>query len=73
MHVAAVCPSIDILRELLARGASVHVRNRAGNSALFLARKVGNWEVVELLEEVGAHLHVEEVEWLEAGSPVHER
>jgi lysophospholipase len=38
-----------------------------------LARKVGNWEVVELLEEVGAHLHVEEVEWLEAGSPVHER
>jgi lysophospholipase len=73
VHVAAVCPSIDVLRELLDRGASVHVRNRAGNSALFLARKVGNWEVVELLEEVGAHLHVEEVEWLEAGSPVHER
>jgi lysophospholipase len=73
VHIAAVCPSIDILRELLTRGASVHVRNRGGNSALFLARKVGNWEVVELLEEVGAHLHVEEVEWLEKGSPVTER
>jgi lysophospholipase len=73
VHVAAVCQSIEILRELLGRGASVHVRNRAGNSALFLARKVGNGEFVGLLEEVGAHLHVEEVEWLEGGSPVRER
>jgi len=40
----------------------VHVRNRAGNSPLFLAKQVRNEEHVRLLVESGAHLHVEEVE-----------
>jgi lysophospholipase len=47
---------------LLQRGASVHVRNRAGNSPLFLAEKVGAVKHVKLLETSGAHLHVEETE-----------
>ncbi|KAI6717325.1 hypothetical protein JHW43_000228 [Diplocarpon mali] len=62
LHLAAVGPQIEILRELLKRGASVHVRNWAGNTPLYLATKVGNQEAVRLLEETGALLHVEEVD-----------
>lgn len=62
LHLAAVGPSAVVLRELLKRGASVHVRNRASNTPLYLARKVEAKEIVELLIESGAHLHVEEVE-----------
>ncbi|KAE9364152.1 lysophospholipase-like protein [Stipitochalara longipes BDJ] len=72
VHVATVSPANqragtfgtdgEVLRELLQRGASVHVRNNAGNSPLFLAKKVGNENAVRMLEEAGAHLHVEEVE-----------
>lgn len=56
VHLAAVGPDTEILRELLTRGASVHARNRANNTALFLAEKVGNEENVRLLKEAGAHL-----------------
>lgn len=62
LHLAAVGPDSRVLRELLSRGASVHVRNRAGNTPLFLAEKVGNATIVELLREAGALLHPEEVE-----------
>lgn len=62
VHLAAVGGNNDILRELLKRGASVHVRNRASNTPLFLAGQVGDEGAVALLREVGAHLHVEEVE-----------
>ena len=62
LHLAAVGPDSEVLRELLKRGASVHVRNRAGNSPLFLARQVGATEHERLLREAGAHLHVEEAE-----------
>jgi lysophospholipase len=80
VHIATVCnvsggignigKEGEVLRELLSRGASVHVRNKAGNSPLFLAKKVGNQSAVAMLEEAGAHLHVEEVEWLEVKSPL---
>lgn len=62
LHLAVVGPESTILRELLHRGASVHVRNRAGNSPLFLARQVGAVEHERLLREAGAHLHIEETE-----------
>jgi 60kDa lysophospholipase len=62
LHLAAVGPDSRILRELLNRGASVHVRNRAGNSPLFLAQQVKAGEHVKLLMESGAHLHVQETE-----------
>ncbi|TVY23591.1 60 kDa lysophospholipase [Lachnellula hyalina] len=62
VHLAAVGTNNDVLRELLKRGASIHVRNRAANTPLFLAGKVGNQEAVGLLREAGAHLHIEEVE-----------
>lgn len=62
LHLAAVGPCIEMLRELLTRGASVHARNLAGNTPLYLATKVGNAEAVKILEETGAMLHVDEVE-----------
>ncbi|ROT40837.1 lysophospholipase [Sodiomyces alkalinus F11] len=56
VHLAAVGRA-EILRELLSRGASVHVRNRANNTPLFLAERVeDNEECVRLLKEAGAHL-----------------
>jgi lysophospholipase len=56
VHLAAVCPDPAVLRELLMCGASVHVRNRANNTPLYLAEKLGNLECVGLLKEAGAHL-----------------
>ncbi|KAI0201140.1 L-asparaginase [Astrocystis sublimbata] len=65
VHLAAVGPEPAVLRELLVRGASVHVRNRANNTPLFLAEKMGNSGCVSLLTEAGAVLWVEEVEGTE--------
>jgi 60kDa lysophospholipase len=56
VHLAAVGPQSEILRDLLMRGASVHVRNFANNTPLYLAEKMGNDECVRLLKEAGAHL-----------------
>ncbi|KAI0805575.1 L-asparaginase [Xylaria sp. FL0064] len=60
VHLAAVGPEPAVLRELLVRGASVHVRNGENNTPLFLAEKMGNRGCVELLTEAGAALWVEE-------------
>ncbi|KAI1768694.1 asparaginase-domain-containing protein [Hypoxylon sp. FL1150] len=54
VHLAAVGPEVKVLKELLERGASVHARNRANNTALFLAHKRGNTECVSLLQKAGA-------------------
>ncbi|KAH8649674.1 60 kDa lysophospholipase-like protein [Tricladium varicosporioides] len=62
VHLAAVGPNPKVLEELLRRGASVHVRNRACNTPLFLASQVENEEAVKMLVDVGAHLHIDEVE-----------
>ncbi|KAH8888703.1 asparaginase [Thozetella sp. PMI_491] len=56
MHLAAVGPNKEILRVFLTRGASVHARNRANNTPLYLAEKMGNEDGVILLKEAGAHL-----------------
>jgi lysophospholipase len=68
VHLAAVGPNSQVMRELLRRGASVHVRNRASNTPLFLAEQVEATENINLLIESGAHLHVEETEKLERDS-----
>lgn len=60
LHLAAVS-SAEIVRELLERGASVHCRNWAENTPLFLARRVKNEESVKLLTEAGAHLWQDEI------------
>ena len=56
VHLAAVGPQPDVLRHILMRGASVHPRNRANNTPLYLAEKMGNDACVRLLKEAGAHL-----------------
>lgn len=56
VHLAAVGPEVAVLKELLVRGASVHARNRADNTPLFLAQKTGNAGCVALLRDAGAML-----------------
>ncbi|KAI5461140.1 asparaginase-domain-containing protein [Mariannaea sp. PMI_226] len=70
VHLAAVAGSTEILLELLHRGASVHERNKANNSALFVALKSGKEPCAQLLRLAGAHLSVEEKECLPSGSPL---
>ncbi|KZZ98626.1 Asparaginase/glutaminase [Moelleriella libera RCEF 2490] len=62
VHLAAVNGNPDIMLELLKRGASVHERNRADNSPLFLATLSGNEVCADLLRSAGAHLSMEEIE-----------
>jgi lysophospholipase len=60
LHVAATGPNLEVLRLLLQKGASVHMRNKAGRTPLFLAANAGLLDRVELLRMSGAHLHPEE-------------
>jgi lysophospholipase len=60
LHLAAIGSNAAVMRELLIRGASVHVRNRANNTPLWLAEEMGNQGCVDLLREAGAALWVEE-------------
>ncbi|OQE16954.1 hypothetical protein PENSTE_c022G10145 [Penicillium steckii] len=60
IHVAATAPSVSILHYLLSQGGSVHLRNRAGRTPLFLAANAGLSEHVLLLRKSGAHLHSDE-------------
>lgn len=62
VHLAAVSGGTDIMLELLKQGASVHERNRADNSPLFLAILSGNDGSAQLLRTAGAHLSMEEIE-----------
>lgn len=61
-HLAAISGSEPIMRELLERGASVHERNRADNSPLFLATLCGKHDCAALLKQAGAHLSAQELE-----------
>jgi 60kDa lysophospholipase len=45
---------------LLTQGASVHLRNNAGRTPLFLAANAGLSDHVLLLRKSGAHLHPDE-------------
>jgi lysophospholipase len=60
LHLAAVGSSVEIIKELLTRGASVHVRNKANNTPLWMAERVGNDEIVAVLKQTGALLNVVE-------------
>jgi lysophospholipase len=60
LHLAAVGPSEEVLKELLLRGASVHTRNLSKNTPLFLAIMNGRDNFVELLKKAGGQLWVEE-------------
>lgn len=51
---------MDILREFLEQGASVHLRNRSGHTPLYLAAAAGLGDHVSMLLHAGAHLHSDE-------------
>ncbi|KAI9753432.1 MAG: hypothetical protein M1835_000994 [Candelina submexicana] len=61
LHLAASGPNIEILRNFLSQGASVHLRNKQGRTPLFLAAHAGLKEHVMLLRKSGAHLHSTEL------------
>lgn len=61
LHIAATGPSLEILRILLRKGASVHLRNNTGRTPLFLSANAGLDEHVFLLKKSGAHLHADEL------------
>ncbi|KAK6528800.1 hypothetical protein TWF694_004035 [Orbilia ellipsospora] len=62
LHHAAMQGNSKVLRHLLSRGASVHIRNRENHTPLYVAADAGYPENVKLLREAGAHLHPDEVE-----------
>lgn len=62
VHLAAISGNTEILNDLLERGASVHERNKANNSPLFVAVKSGQEPCADLLRRAGAHLSAEETE-----------
>jgi lysophospholipase len=62
LHLAATGPNAQIAKNLLLMGASVHERNKAQNTPLFLAEKLGLKENIDLLKDGGAHLNVAETE-----------
>jgi len=60
-HLAATGPNVDILKDFLEQGASVHLRNRDGHTPLYLAAHAGFCDHVQILTEAGAHLHSDEM------------
>jgi 60kDa lysophospholipase len=60
-HLAATGPNVEILRDFLSQGASVHLRNREGHTPLFLAANAGLRDHTRLLREAGGHLHADEL------------
>lgn len=58
--MAAGAPNVGIVIDLLARGASVHVRNQADHSPLWVAFEKGRRENVSVLRSAGAHLYPDE-------------
>ncbi|KAF2673917.1 asparaginase-domain-containing protein [Microthyrium microscopicum] len=61
LHLSATGPNVEILRDFLEQGASVHLRNREGHTPLFLAATSGLKDQVVLLANAGAHLHPDEL------------
>ncbi|KAK4230448.1 asparaginase-domain-containing protein [Podospora fimiseda] len=56
VHLAAIGPNHEIMEYILQKGASVHARNMANNTPLYLAEKTGNVKCIQLLKKAGAHL-----------------
>ena len=61
-HIASTGASLEVLRILLLKGASVHIRNKGGRTPLFLAANADLHEHVVLLRQSGAHIHADELE-----------
>ncbi|PWN44635.1 asparaginase-domain-containing protein [Ceraceosorus guamensis] len=62
LHVAAARGHTSSMSVLLHAGASVHLRDSAGHSPLFLAARCGHVDAVRLLKQAGAHFKNDERE-----------
>ncbi|KAI5281552.1 hypothetical protein KEM52_003881, partial [Ascosphaera acerosa] len=60
LHLSAATDDMEMLRFFLTHGSSVHRRNLAGRTPLYIAASFGLEEQVRLLRQSGAHLHAEE-------------
>ena len=56
LHTAAVSGQAEVVRWLLERGASVHVRDLNNETPLLTAVRAGNMDIVRTLSQCGAHL-----------------
>ena len=61
LHLAALEGHTAIVKHLLTRGCSVHVKDKRDRSALDCAIQGGNVDIVRLLVKAGAHLDRPEV------------
>jgi lysophospholipase len=60
--LAAQGPNLEVLRNFLSQGASVHLRNREGHTPLYMSVAARLKDHISLLREAGAHLHPDEAE-----------
>jgi len=59
LHLAASEGQLDCCKELVLRGASVHTKDRFGNTPLTDALLAGHDDVCEFLRQVGAKVAME--------------
>ncbi|CAK73970.1 unnamed protein product (macronuclear) [Paramecium tetraurelia] len=56
--MAAQCGCIEIVHELIKRGADIDIQNDDGNTAVHLALAYGHYKIADLLMESGGSTHI---------------
>ncbi|CAD8170903.1 unnamed protein product [Paramecium pentaurelia] len=56
--LAAQCGCIEIVHELIKRGADINIQNDDGNTAVHLALAYGHYKIADLLIESGGSTHI---------------
>ena len=64
LHLASKEGHLDIVTELLKRGANVEAATKKGNTALHIASLAGHEEIVKLLVATDAKLNMEYIDAL---------
>ncbi|VEL18726.1 unnamed protein product [Protopolystoma xenopodis] len=59
LHLAAKEGHVEVVRELLARGAIVDAATKKGNTALHIASLAGHFDVVKMLVERTANVNAQ--------------
>ncbi|CAO1614234.1 unnamed protein product [Sympodiomycopsis kandeliae] len=75
LHISSSKGNLQSVERLLKSGSSVHFRDYANHTPLFLAARNFHHDIVKVLRDAGAHLSQEEVvfvKWLLGNGNVHE-